>query len=63
MLELREKSLRFFHEMRNNQTDEIAAVTVLVGVQLDATTRRSCPFAEDVLVRVRTMVTDYTPAL
>ncbi len=63
VLESREKSVRFFHEMRNNQTDEIAAVTMLVGVQLDATTRRSCPFAEDVLVRLRTMVTDYTPAL
>ena len=63
ILEVREKVIRFFHEMRNNESGEIAAVTILVGVQLEATARKSCPFDEDVLVRVRAMITDYKPEL
>jgi len=61
IIEVREKVVRFFHEMRNNETGEVAAVTVLTGVQIDASTRRSCPLAEDVFARGRAMVTDYDP--
>jgi len=63
VLEVREKVIRFFHEMRNNESGEIAAVTILVGVHLDATARKSCPCDEDVLVGVRAMITDYEPEL
>ena len=63
LIEVREKVVRFFHEMRNNKTDEVAAVTVLTGVQIDATTRKSCPLGEDVLDRLRAMVIDYEPGI
>jgi len=63
VLEVRAKSVRFFHEMTNNESGEVAAVTVLTGVQIDAGTRKSCPFQEDVLVRGRSMVTNYDPGI
>jgi hypothetical protein len=36
---------------------------VLTGVQIDASTRKSCPLAEDVFARAREMVTDYEPGI
>jgi acyl-CoA thioester hydrolase len=58
-LEIREKVAKFVHEMRNAQTGEISAVCVLTGVSMDAQTRRSCPFPEDVLTRARKLVRPY----
>ena len=63
VLEVREKVVRFFHEMTNNDTGELAAVTVLTGVQIDSETRKSCPFDQEVLVRGREMITDYQPLI
>ena len=59
-LEVREKVAKFVHEMRNNQTGEVAAVCVLTGVHIDAKTRRSCPFPEDILARARSLVRAYS---
>ena len=59
-LEVREKVARFVHEMRNNETGEIAAVCVLTGVHIDARTRKSCPFPEEILARARNLVRAYT---
>jgi acyl-CoA thioester hydrolase len=42
VLELKEKSIRFQHEVRKDDNDEVAAITTLVGVHLDITTRRAC---------------------
>ena len=61
--EVREKSIRFVHQMVNNESGEVAAVTVLTGVQINATTRKACPISEDVLVRVRSLVTDIDPGI
>ena len=63
LIEVREKVVRFFHEMRNNETGEVAAVTVLTGVQIDASTRKACALAENVFARGRAMVTDYDPGI
>jgi acyl-CoA thioester hydrolase len=41
--EVGEKSLVFMHEMMNQETQELAARTVLTGVCIDATTRRARP--------------------
>ena len=51
LLEVRDKAIRFVHEMRNDDTGEIAATTVLVGVHLDMTSRRACRLPADVLER------------
>jgi len=63
ILEVREKVIRFFHEMTHNESGQISAVTVLTGVQIDAKTRNSCPMREDVLERARAFVTGYHPQI
>src|SRR5262249_15709732 len=41
ILEVKEKSLRLLHEMRNDETGELAATTVIVGVYFDRTARKA----------------------
>ena len=41
VLEIREKAIRFFHEMRNDETGEIAATTEMSAVHLDTVRRKS----------------------
>ena len=45
LLEIRERSIRFRHEMR---TGEIAAVCEITGVHMDREARKSAPFAETI---------------
>jgi acyl-CoA thioester hydrolase len=45
VVEIRDKSIRFLHEMRNAETGEIAATCELTGVHTDRQTRKSVPFA------------------
>lgn len=56
VLEVREKVLRFFHEMRNAETGEVAATTILTAVHLDTQLRKSCPFPRAVLERARELI-------
>jgi len=51
MREVREKVLIFAHEMTNQETQELAARTVLTGVCMDTTTRRARPLPPDVRER------------
>ena len=51
LLEAKDKSLRFRHDMHNEVTRELAASTVLVGVHLDLTTRRAAAFAPEIRAR------------
>ena len=51
VLEIKDKSIRFRHEMRNDETGEIAAVTTLVGVHLDTQARRARAFPVDIRER------------
>ncbi len=59
ILEVRDKVVRFVHEMRNAVTGEIAAVCELTGVQIDANSRRSSPFPAEVAARARELATTY----
>lgn len=45
LLEVRDKSIRFVHEMRNAETGEIAAICEITGVHMDREVRKSAPFA------------------
>lgn len=56
VLEMREKVIRFYHEMLNAETRELAAKTTLTGVHLDSETRKSCPFPAQILERGRQLV-------
>ena len=46
LLEIREKSIRFMHEMRNAETGEIAATCEITGVHMDRQARKAVAFAE-----------------
>ena len=41
---IHEKRIVFEHEMRNDETGEVAACTTLVAVHMDTAARKSCPF-------------------
>jgi acyl-CoA thioester hydrolase len=55
-IEVRKSSLRFVHEMLNEETQELVAVTVLTGVHIDAVTRKSCPFPDDFRARAERLL-------
>ena len=48
LLEIREKSIRFLHEMRNGETGDIAATCELIGVHMDRAARKSIPFVDTI---------------
>jgi acyl-CoA thioester hydrolase len=48
LLEIRERSIRFRHEMRNAETGEVAAVCEITAVHMDRKARKSAPFAETI---------------
>lgn len=60
ILEVREKVIRFSHEMRNEETGEVSALTTITGVHLDAQIRKSCPFSPEVIARAREMCQENT---
>ncbi|HEY9502080.1 MAG TPA: thioesterase family protein [Pyrinomonadaceae bacterium] len=59
ILEIRERVVRFFHEMSNEETGEVCAITVLTGVHIDLKTRKASPFPPEILERGRQMVVAY----
>jgi acyl-CoA thioester hydrolase len=58
VLEVREKVIRFTHEMRNDETGEVAATTILTGVYLDTQQRKSRALPPDVAERARQMIAE-----
>ena len=50
--EVREKSVVLVHEMTNQETEELAARTVLTGVCIDLTTRRARPLPAYIRERI-----------
>ncbi len=59
LVEIRDKVVRFVHEMRNVETGEIAAVCTLTGVHIDTQTRKSCALPPEILQRGRDLVRPY----
>jgi acyl-CoA thioester hydrolase len=53
VLELRDKSIRFRHQMRNAETGEIAASCEITGVHLDRRTRKGVAFGEGVRQQIQ----------
>ncbi len=56
ILEVKERVLRFAHEMMNDETGEIAARTVLVAVHLDVAARRARALPDDVRSRASALI-------
>src|SRR5262249_15164905 len=48
VLEVKEKAVRFRHEMTNDETGELAARTTLVGVHIDLSARKARSLPLDV---------------
>jgi acyl-CoA thioester hydrolase len=56
VLEVKDKSIRFRHEMTNDESGKLAARTVLVGVHLDLTARKARSLPTDVRERAMAMM-------
>jgi acyl-CoA thioester hydrolase len=48
LLEIRDRSIRFKHEMRNVETGEIAAICEITGVHMDRQARKSAAFSDSI---------------
>jgi acyl-CoA thioester hydrolase len=48
LLEIRDKSIRFRHDMINADTGEIAAFCEITGVHMDRSLRKSVLFTDDI---------------
>ena len=59
LLDVREKLVKFVHEMRNQESGEVAAVCVLTAVHIDTATRKSCALPEAIVERARALVRSY----
>jgi acyl-CoA thioester hydrolase len=59
ILEVKDKVIRLFHEMQNEETGEIAVVTVLTGVHMDTQSRVACRFPEEIVALGKEMIVEY----
>ncbi len=56
VLEVKEKAIRFIHEMVHRQSGEVAATSEYVTVCLDRVRRKAKPYPEAVLANARRLV-------
>jgi acyl-CoA thioester hydrolase len=56
VLEMRSLRIRFYHEMVNDETGQIAATTEITGVLIDLSTRKPCPFTPEIVQQGRARV-------
>ena len=56
VLDVKDKSIRLIHEMTDDETGDVAATTVIVGVHIDTTSRRARPLPADVRALALLMV-------
>jgi acyl-CoA thioester hydrolase len=62
LLEVRDKSIRFRHEMRNTETGEIAATCEITAVHLDRQARKSTAFADSIRNKATMQLAPTEPA-
>jgi acyl-CoA thioester hydrolase len=55
VLEVHQRKIRFRHEMHNDDTGEVAAITTILGVHMDTQARKTCPFPSELLALARAM--------
>ena len=63
ILEMRDKVIRFEHEMTNDVTGELAAKMLVVAAHLDTSARRARSFPDDVRARANAMIEPRTGAV
>ncbi len=62
VVEIRDKVLRFVHELRNSETGELCGTSVFTVVCLDAEARRARPFPEEIAAKARALLIEYPSA-
>jgi acyl-CoA thioester hydrolase len=63
VLEVRDKTIRFLHEMRNAETGEIAATCEITGVHMDRQARKSAVFPEAIRAAAMRHLASAEPAM
>lgn len=63
LLEVRDKAIRFVHEMRNGETGEVAATCELTGVHMDRKARKSVAFVDPIREAARKHLSELEPAI
>ena len=58
ILDVQEKIIRIFHEMRNEETLEVSAFATITGVYMDIKERRASPIPIELADHIRTMTLD-----
>lgn len=56
--EVNDKRITFTHEMRNDETGEVAARTTLIAVHMDTAARKSCAFPTSVKAAAQALVAE-----
>jgi len=56
VLEAKEKSVRFTHQMTNDETGEVAATMLVIGVCIDTIARSARALPRDILERIASLV-------
>jgi acyl-CoA thioester hydrolase len=62
VLEIRDKVLRFMHELRNGETGELCATSVFTVVCLDSRARRARAFPPEIYAKARARIVDHALA-
>jgi len=63
ILEIAPKTIHFYHEMRNDGPQAIAATTVISGVHMDTQIRKVCPFPQEIIERAQQLIVEITPVI
>jgi acyl-CoA thioester hydrolase len=58
ILDVQDKIIRIFHEMRNEETLEVSAFATITGVYMDIKKRRASPIPIELADHIRTMTLD-----
>jgi len=56
VLEIKDKSFQIFHEMRNDETGEVAATMRAVAIQMDVNARKARSIPDDIRSRALSML-------
>lgn len=61
VLEMREKVMRYAHEMFNDETGERSAAMIVTSVHMDTERRKSRPFPKEIVDAGRAMIVPFEP--
>lgn len=61
VIEMRERVIRFYHEMINEESEEVCAAMMISGVYMDTETRKSLSIPAEILEKGRSLIVDVQP--